>query len=50
MEYISTRGEAPKASAAQAVVKGIAADGGLDVPERFGAVAQETLSQMADWA
>lgn len=43
MNYISTRGKAPAVSSAEALVNGIAPDGGLYLPEVFpSAPAQET--------
>ena len=33
LNYVSTRGEAPKVTASQAILNGIAPDGGLYVPE-----------------
>lgn len=45
MYFISTRGE-EKVTGAQAVVQGIAQDGGLFVPERFPQVTEEELSAM----
>ncbi|USS92073.1 threonine synthase [Fructobacillus americanaquae] len=35
MEYVSTRGEAPAVSAAQAILRGLAPDGGLYVPNQW---------------
>lgn len=35
MEYVSTRGEAPAVSAAQAILQGLAPDGGLYVPNQW---------------
>ena len=35
MKYISTRGKAPAVSAAQAIINGIAPDGGLYVPDKL---------------
>ncbi len=45
MNFISTRG-AEKVTGAQAVVQGIAGDGGLFVPEFFPAVSHEEISSM----
>lgn len=50
MQYISTRGEAQNASASQAIVKGMAADGGLYVPEAFVPVDRDTLKKMTSWS
>ena len=45
MQFISTRGE-ERVTGAQAIVKGIASDGGLFVPERFPAVSGEEMEAM----
>ena len=45
MNFISTRGE-EKVTGAQAIVKGIASDGGLFVPEFFPAVSFKELEEM----
>ncbi len=45
MRFISTRGS-ETATGAEAVVRGMAADGGLFVPERFPSVTEEELGQM----
>lgn len=45
MKFISTRGQ-ETVTGAEAVVKGLADDGGLFVPERFPAVSQEELEAM----
>ncbi len=47
MNFISTRG-GEKATGAQAIVKGLASDGGLFVPEKFPKVTEEEFSAMAD--
>lgn len=47
MNYLSTRG-GEKVSFAQAVVKGLAADGGLFVPEKFPAVSREELESLLE--
>lgn len=49
MQYISTRGEAAPVSGAEAIVAGLAADGGLFVPERFPQIDRQLLGKMADW-
>jgi threonine synthase len=41
--YISTRGEAPKISFTEALLAGLAPDGGLYVPEHMPALSRETL-------
>ncbi len=45
MKFIDTRG-GETVTGAEAVVKGIASDGGLFVPERFPAVSREELNEM----
>ena len=45
MYFISTRGE-ERVTAAQAIVQGLAKDGGLFVPETFPAVSREELEEM----
>ena len=47
MNFLSTRG-GEKVSAAQAIVKGLAADGGLFVPEKFPAISREELEAMLE--
>ncbi len=47
MYFISTRG-GEKVTGAQAIVKGLAENGGLYVPEKFPTVSKEELSQMAE--
>ena len=47
MYFISTRG-GEKVTGAQAIVRGLAEDGGLYVPERFPAVSVEEIQAMAD--
>lgn len=46
MKYKSTRGKAAEVSAAQAIVKGIAEDGGLFVPEKIPAISQADFDSM----
>ncbi|MFA7636655.1 MAG: threonine synthase [Monoglobales bacterium] len=46
MKYKSTRGKAKEVSAAQAIVKGIAEDGGLFVPERIPAISDSEFAAM----
>ena len=48
MKYVSTRSSAEKVDAAQAIVAGLAPDGGLYVPESFPAVALGRLKAMAE--
>ena len=45
MYFISTRGE-ERVTAAQAIVQGLAKDGGLFVPEVFPTVSREELEEM----
>ncbi len=47
MYFISTRG-GEKVTGAEAIVKGLADNGGLYVPETFPAVTKEEMSQMAE--
>jgi threonine synthase len=47
MYFISTRGN-EKVSAAEAIVKGLAADGGLFVPEKFPQISAEALDSLAE--
>ena len=47
MYFISTRG-GEKVTGAQAIVKGLAANGGLYVPEYFPRVTQEEMNEMAE--
>ena len=47
MYFISTRG-GEKVTGAQAIVKGLAENGGLYVPETFPTVTKEEMSQMAE--
>ncbi len=46
MRYYSTNGEAPPASLQEAVVRGLAQDRGLYMPERIGLLPQDFLSDM----
>lgn len=47
MYFISTRGN-ERATAAQAIVQGLAKDGGLFVPETFPAVSLEEIRAMTE--
>ena len=47
MRFISTRGK-EKVTGAEAIVKGLASDGGLFVPETFPQVTQEELTAMGE--
>ncbi|MDH7797441.1 MULTISPECIES: threonine synthase [unclassified Beijerinckia] len=47
MRYISTRGEAPALSFTDALLAGLARDGGLYVPEMFPALPRETIAGFA---
>jgi len=44
MLYVSTRGEAPAISFADALLAGLARDGGLYVPERWPALSRDTIA------
>lgn len=44
MRFVSTRGAAPRAGAGDAMLAGLAPDGGLYVPERFPVVADDLVS------
>ena len=46
MRYVSTRGLSPAVSAAEAIVRGIAPDGGLYMPESIPAFTKEELSRL----
>ena len=46
MRFISTRGGESAANAAEAIVRGLAADGGLFVPERFPSL-KDSLAELA---
>ena len=48
MNYKSTRGKAAEVKAAQAIVKGIAEDGGLFVPETIPAFSDADFSAMVN--
>ena len=48
MKYVSTRSSAEKVDAAQAIVAGLAPDGGLYVPESFPAFALGRVKDMAE--
>lgn len=48
MYYISTRNKNERVSGAQAIVSGIASDGGLYVPEEIPAVTEEEIAALAD--
>ncbi|MCE3232352.1 MAG: threonine synthase, partial [Rickettsiaceae bacterium] len=47
MKYISTRGKAPKLSFEDAVIAGLASDGGLYVPETIPTFTQAEIADMA---
>jgi len=49
MLYVSTRGGGGGVSAARAVLRGLAPDGGLHVPERFPQVTHSEIDRMAGW-
>ena len=48
MKYVSTRGKAPKLSFEDAVIAGLASDGGLYVPEEIPHFSKADIAQMAD--
>jgi threonine synthase len=48
MKYVSTRGAAPPVSFIEAVLAGLAPDGGLYVPERWPTLSRDALAAMAD--
>ncbi|MDR3216056.1 MAG: threonine synthase [Clostridiaceae bacterium] len=48
MKYISTRAASPAVSGAEAVVNGIAPDGGLYVPEFFPSITAEEIEALAE--
>ena len=47
LHYISTRGEAPTASFAEAMTAGLARDGGLYVPDMVPTLASDTIAGFA---
>lgn len=46
MHYFSTRGLNEKISAAEAIIRGLAPDGGLYVPESFPHIGQDELESL----
>ena len=48
MQYVSTRNKEQKCSAAQAIAQGLAADGGLLIPEVLPKLAPNGLKTMTD--
>jgi len=46
MKYYSTRGQSAGISAAEAIIKGLAPDGGLFVPEAFPALNPDDLAAL----
>ena len=48
MKYVSTRGKAPKLSFEDAVIAGLASDGGLYVPESIPEFSVQEIADMAD--
>ena len=48
MNYFSTRSGAPAVSSAQAIVAGLAPDGGLYLPERFPQVSLQQLQALVE--
>ncbi|WP_422477404.1 threonine synthase [Pleomorphochaeta sp. DL1XJH-081] len=49
MRFISTRGKAPAVSASQAILQGLAPDGGLYVPEYFPYLSPQQLSRVTSY-
>ena len=49
MKYISTRGAAPVLSFGEAMMTGLARDGGLYVPETVPVMAQADIAALAAW-
>jgi threonine synthase len=47
MEYVSTRGDAPRLSFADTLLAGLASDGGLYVPERWPALPDDAAARFA---
>ena len=47
MQYISTRGQAPALDFAQALLSGLARDGGLYVPQHYPQVGHTELTALA---
>jgi threonine synthase len=47
VQYVSTRGEAPRLSFAQAMLAGLAQDGGLYVPQSYPALSRAAISGFA---
>ncbi|WP_370230437.1 threonine synthase [Cognatishimia sp.] len=47
MKYISTRGDAPELSFAEAMLTGLARDGGLYVPKKIPTMAQDDIAALA---
>ena len=50
MQYLSTRGKSPKISFEEAIIKGIADDGGLYVPERVPKIDLQYIQNLAGMA
>ena len=46
MKYVSTRGQSPKVTAAEAILRGLAPDGGLYCPEYIPTVDQDFLDKL----
>ena len=49
MLFVSTRGKSPAISASEAILQGLAPDGGLYVPEYFPHIALEKLSSVTSY-
>ena len=48
MRYVSTRGEAPVLGFADALLAGLARDGGLYLPETFPTLSADTIAGFSD--
>ena len=48
MNYISTRNKGYKVSAAEAIARGLAPDGGLFVPEMIPAISMDEIREMGN--
>ncbi len=49
MRFISTRGNAPAVTASEAILQGLAPDGGLYVPEEFPQISMGSLAQTSSY-
>ncbi len=46
MKYISTRGQSPAVTASEAILRGLAPDGGLYCPERIPAIGEDFIQEL----